>query len=162
LPSLRKFQEKNDDISLFPQTIFIVRSCVFPLMDNHNMDLPLLLSVLQAGSICLTAVTAVCEAVEEEHHRKRPKTDHRILSRSQRREVNHDDALYSFKRDYLGKREEPTTPLFGAEFTWMFRVSRSRFQVLMEDIMNSQHEFFKPSPQDGHERCSLETKLLFH
>jgi hypothetical protein len=99
-------------------------------------------------------------ALEEEHHRKRPKTDHRTLSRSQRRKFNHDDALYSIKRYYLGKREEPTTPLFGAEFTWMFRASRSRFQVLMEDIMNSQHEFFKPSPQDGHERCSLEAKLL--
>jgi hypothetical protein len=82
-------------------------------MDNHNMDLPLLHSVPQAGSICVTTVTAVCEAVEEEHHRKRPK------NRSQRRNFNHDDALYSNKRDYLGKREEPTTPLFGAEFTWM-------------------------------------------
>jgi hypothetical protein len=51
-------------------------------MDNHNMDLPLL-SVLQAGSICVTAVTAVVEAVEEERQRKRPKTDHRTLSLSQ-------------------------------------------------------------------------------
>jgi hypothetical protein len=92
------------------------------------MDLPLLHSVLQAGIICVTAVTAVCEAVEEEHHRKRPKTDQRTLSRSQRRKFNHDDALYFIKRDYLGKREEQTTPLFGAEFMWMFRVSRSRFQ----------------------------------
>jgi hypothetical protein len=30
----------------------------------------------------------------------------------------------------------------------------------MEDKMNSQHEFFKPSLQDGQERCSLEAKVL--
>jgi hypothetical protein len=122
------------------------------------MDPPLL-SERQGGSICMTAVTAVFEAVEE-HHRKRPKTDLRTLSRSQRQKFDHDDALYSIKRDYLGKREEPTTSLFGAEFTWIFRVSRSRLHILTEDIMNSQHDFFKPSLQDGHERCFLVAKVL--
>jgi hypothetical protein len=117
------------------------------IYSNHNMDPPLL-SERQGGSICVTAVTAVFEAVEE-HHRKRPKTDHRTLSRSQRQKFDHDDALNSTKRDYLGKRKELTTSLFDAEFTWMFRVSKCRLHVLMEDIMNSQHDFFKPSPQDG-------------
>ena len=120
------------------------------------MDIPVLLSVLQAGTICLTTVV---EIVQEETQRKR-KIDHRTLPRSQRRIFRHDESLRDIRRDYLGNKEDPTTPLFGKEFTWMFRICRSRFQVLMEDIMGSQHPFFKPSLQDGYERCSIEARIL--
>jgi Plant transposon protein len=121
------------------------------------MDLPVLISVLQAGTI---GVAAIVEVLEEEERRKRRKIDHRKLSRSQRRMFKHAEALRAIQRDYLGKRNEPTTPLFGAEFSWMFRITKSRFQVLLEDIMASPSQFFRPSQQDGHQRCSVEAKVL--
>jgi hypothetical protein len=60
------------------------------------MDLPVLLSVLQTGTIC---VAAIVEVVEEEEHRKRPKIDNRNLSRSQRRLFKHAEALKAIQRD---------------------------------------------------------------
>jgi Plant transposon protein len=93
--------------------------------------------------------------IEHEKARKRPKIDHRKLSRSQRRIFKHHEAMKAIQRDYLGP-----TPIFGAEFKWMFRICRSRFQVLLEDIIGSQHPFFTPSLQDGYERCSIEARLL--
>jgi hypothetical protein len=121
------------------------------------MDVPVLLVVLQEGTFFIPGIVAV---VEQDQQRKRPKTEHRTLPRSKRRVFRHGEAMSGIQRDYLGKKEDPTTPLFGAEFGWMFRVSKGRFQVLMEDIMGSQHSFFKPSLQDGHERYSVEARLL--
>jgi hypothetical protein len=55
------------------------------------MDLPVLLSVLQTGTIC---VAAIVEVVGEEEHRKRPKIDN-----SQRRLFKHAEALKAIQRD---------------------------------------------------------------
>jgi hypothetical protein len=82
------------------------------------------------------------------------------LPPSQRRVFKHDEALNAIQRDYLGKIEDPSTPLFGKEFHWTFKISRGRFQVLMEDIMGSQHDFFNLSPRDGHEKCPVEARQL--
>jgi hypothetical protein len=49
----------------------------------------------------------------------------------------HAEALHCITRDYLGIPGDPLTPLFGEEFKTMFRLSRARFQVLMEDIQAS-------------------------
>jgi hypothetical protein len=38
---------------------------------------------------------------------------------------------------------DPTTPLHGAEFKLMIRLSKGRFQVLMEDVIVSKYSFFK-------------------
>jgi DNA polymerase IIIc chi subunit len=59
-------------------------------MDNHSNGLQLLLSTLQAGTIF---VTAVVEAVEEEHQRKRPKQDK--FKEQRQREFKDDEALYA-------------------------------------------------------------------
>jgi hypothetical protein len=88
------------------------------------MDIPVLLAVLQSGTIPLEAIV---DSIEHKNQRKQ-KTDHRTLPRSQRRLFKHDEALNAIQRDYLGKIEDPTTPLFGKEFHWMFRISRGRFQ----------------------------------
>ena len=107
----------------------------------------MLLAVMQAG-------TAVAMAMSD-HQRKKQKVDHRTLPRGERRKFRHDQALACIKRDYLGP-----TPLFGADFKLMFRISLGRFQVLMEDIMNSHIEFFRLTPRDGVTKSSLEAKLL--
>jgi hypothetical protein len=71
------------------------------------------------------------------------------------------EALHAIKRDYLGVVGDLTTPLFGSEFKVMFRLSRTRFQLLMEDVMARNIKFYQmkknllPTQQ-----ASLEAKLL--
>jgi hypothetical protein len=64
------------------------------------------------------------------------KGDHRQLPRAQRRQFKHGEALSCINRNYLGP-----DPLFGKEFDLMFRISRQRFQKLLEDVGNSGANF---------------------
>ena len=66
----------------------------------------------------------------------------------------------SIKRDYLGGIGDLITPLFGVEFKLMFRLSRGRFEVLMQDVMAGNFEMFKSTEQDGESKASLEARLL--
>ena len=85
------------------------------------------------------------------------KIDHRLLPRKKRAKFNHDEALYCIKRDYLGP-----VPLFkDKQFDIFFRISRSRFQRLMEDVGASGHPFYMPSVNpNGRAVASLEARLL--
>jgi hypothetical protein len=67
----------------------------------------------------------------------------------------HDHALVCIERDYVGD-----TQLLGVEFKLMFRLSRGRFQVLMEDVTASNIGFFKSTVRDGFDRSSLAARLL--
>jgi hypothetical protein len=109
-------------------------------------------AVLDGGKI------AVEELIETSHKRK---VDHRKLPRKRRRKLRHSEALNCIKRDCLGLPNDPSTPLLGAEFKAMFRLSKSRFQVLMEDIQASHHRFFQQS-QNLHrdDQASFEAQLL--
>ena len=115
-------------------------------------DVETLLAVLQGGA---TAAATFVQGSNQEQQ----KEDHRKLPRSRRRSFDHAGALAAIRRDYLPRLGD--TALHGADFHMMFRLSRSRFQVLMEDVMNSDGlQFFKQSPLDGTSRASLEAKLL--
>ena len=71
-----------------------------------------------------------------ESRKKRPKVDHRTLPRKKKREFRHDEALHCIRRDYLGIMGDLTTPIFaGSEFATMFRISRPRFERLMQDFV---------------------------
>jgi hypothetical protein len=59
------------------------------------------------------------------------------MGRSKRRKFRHLEALQCIQRDYLGIPGDPATPLLGADFKAMFRLSMARFQVIMEDIQAS-------------------------
>jgi hypothetical protein len=158
VPSIPKTYKVNVKIFLFYQlshsitSLALLSSITKFTMDED--DLSMLLGVIQAGTI------AALEIVQHEEQKSFFKTDHRTLPRSQRRIFRHHEALNCIRRDYLGKKEDLTTLFFGAEFTWMFRVSRGRFRVLMEVVMGSGYDFLKLSPQDGFERCSTEARLL--
>jgi hypothetical protein len=106
-----------------------------------------ILSVLEGGMV----VTAL---YNEQLQNKR-KTDHCHLPRSTRRMFPHDHALVCIERDYIGD-----TPLLDVEFKLMFRLSRGRFQVLMEDVMASNIGFVKSTVRDGFDRSSLAARLL--
>jgi hypothetical protein len=72
----------------------------------------------------------------------------------------HGDAWYCVMGDYIGP-----DPLYGSEFPKIFRISRPRFQRLMEDFGNSDIAFFSNQKPylDGnkHPKASLGAKLLY-
>ena len=95
--------------------------------------------------------------------RKKSKIDSRLLPRQPKRKFRHDEALHCIKRDYMGILGDPSTPIFaGSEFASMFRISRPRFQRMLEDFANSGDPFFTPPFIDaaGEEGASLEARLL--
>jgi Plant transposon protein len=119
-------------------------------MENNVKEV--IVSMLEGG--------AAAAAVMIECMKKRKTIDHRSLPRSARRHFRHDRALRCIQQDYIGLMGDPSTPLLGAEFKIMFRLSKGRFQVLMEDVMTSRFRFFQTSAQDGLERSSIEARLL--
>ena len=83
--------------------------------------------------------------------------DHRLLPRNEKTVYDHERASYCIRSDYLG-----SIPRFdGKEFQVMFRLSRSRFQRLMEDVGNAHIPFYE-SKLDGTGRtgATYEAKLL--
>ncbi len=83
--------------------------------------------------------------------------DHRIWPRSKRTKYDHARALLCIKEDYLQE-----IPRFDFKsFQSMFRLERSRFQKIMEDVGNSGDLFFcshvDAAKQEG---PSLEARLL--
>ena len=83
--------------------------------------------------------------------------DHRTLPRSSRTLCDAAGALACIKRDCTGPQ-----PLFdGREFETMFRVSRRRFEAMIQDVGNSGDSFFLTT-NDTHNRpaASLEARLL--
>ena len=82
--------------------------------------------------------------------------------RKQKRKFRHKEALKCICRDYLGIAGDPLTPLFvGVEFKRMFRISRPRFQRMMEDIAALGDSFYT-SRYDAvkSDVASFEAKLL--
>ena len=77
-----------------------------------------------------------CMMIEQmdDYGKRNCTSDHRSHPRKERRFFRHEEALHCIRRDYLGFPGDPRCPLLGKEFPLMFRVSRGRFQVMMEDI----------------------------
>ncbi len=108
----------------------------------------------------INAMVAMIDSCEEGKDKR--KIDHRLLPRPKRKQWRHAEALHCIQRDYLGFPNSPLPPMFdGKEFETMFRISRSRFQRLMEDIGNSDNAFYSLKT-DCFDRkvSSLEARLL--
>ena len=79
-------------------------------------------------------------------------------TRKKRTKFKYNDALQCVMRDYLGPY-----PIFNdKQFDVMFRVSRSRFQRLLDDFGNSNDEFYVNNNfhNKKNKQSSLECKLL--
>ena len=83
---------------------------------------------------------AIIASIEQESE---PKVDHRTLARSSRTKLRHAEALHCINRDYLGFLGDPRTPLAGIEFKDNFRISRTRFRLIMEDVRNRGIPFYQ-------------------
>ena len=83
--------------------------------------------------------------------------DHRLFERNAYVVYDHERAAYCIRSDYLGR-----VPRFdGKEFQTMFRVSRSRFQRIMEDIGSTEDPFYTNIVDGaGREGASFEARLM--
>ena len=89
------------------------------------------------------AITIQQTIVSEVIAKGRVKVDHRLLPRQERVKMEHREALRNTKRDYTG----PIPTFRGREFDTMFRISRSRFQRLLEDFGRADIPFFSGACQ---------------
>ena len=102
-------------------------------------------------------LSAVAASLVDEEDTDLPKFDRRRLPRKKRKRHKHAQALACTMRDYLGPE-----PLFEDKaFDAMFRVSRSGFRRLMEDVGNSGNAFFLAKfDANGRPLASMEARLL--
>ena len=90
------------------------------------------------------------------------KVDHRTLPREEKRKFRPHEALHCICRDYLGIPGDPTTPISrGKDFYDVFRITRSRFQRIMEDFCNTGDQFYLNTKDCfGNEVASVEVRIL--
>jgi hypothetical protein len=133
----------------------------FPRDDNDWQAIVAASTAAAAASAAVVARAAMSTTLMfsmlQQPMAQRMKTDYWTLPRNNRRDFWHGDALRSIQRDYTGLIVDPRTPLLGSEFKLLFRLSRGRFRVLMEeDFTASNYWFFKASDNDGFSRSSME------
>ena len=80
-----------------------------------------------------------------------------MLPRNKKKKYDRDFVIVGLNRDYLGP-----TPLFdGKEFDTMFRISRSRFQRILEDVGNAEIPFYTQiTDMFGNQGPCMEARLL--
>lgn len=86
----------------------------------------------------------------EDNHRRHPRND--------RTRYNHESVRRRLEEDFFG-----TIPVFdGRQFQTFFRISRQRFQTIMEDVANSGNRFYQPRKSSAglKERLLLPIKTL--
>ena len=128
--------------------------------DDDDEEIVVLSSFLgvQAAGDANVGVDYILKKRQKTHHHK---VDGRTLPRSQRRQFKSDRALECIHQDYLGVAGDPATALFASDFQRMFRISRQRFQVFMEDIMAKNIKFYMVKKNRlPYQQSSLEAKLL--
>jgi hypothetical protein len=132
--------------------------------DDDDWDAVAAASTAAAASAAAVAAAAISSTVMitmlQQPPAKRMQRDHRTLPRDNRRDFFHADVLRCIGRDFTGLMGYPRTPLHGSQFKLFSRLSRGRFQVLMEDLTASIYRFFKVSDNDGFSRTSIEARLL--
>ena len=107
------------------------------------------------GQFMMTAATAAALLAESSSSddEEEEQTDHRTLPREKRARFDHGRALESIKTDYLNL----DSTFIGSQFKLFFRISRRRFQAILEDVGNANKAFYQPSIKKG---PSVEARLL--
>jgi Plant transposon protein len=114
------------------------------LMDEDQDDEALLLDVLESIVVAHSSLPL----------RRR---DHRTLPRRKKRVFQHERALRCIRHDFTG----PDALFIGKDFKSYFRISRARFQNLLEAFGNSGRPFYKGSADCcRNPTASLEARLL--
>jgi hypothetical protein len=146
--------KQNHNINIMMSDIFFV--FFVPTKQKHNInmmrdcdddddDILVAMAVMQASLLVLSS-----------GRKKRKTVDHRSLPRKKRTIFKHQRAKKCIVEDYLSPDS-----LFGKDFALMFRISRPRFQRLMEDVKAQKLAFYDTTiDRHGNPASSLEAKLL--
>ena len=116
--------------------------------------------LLSINTIVATAVAQLNDSSDEDGEEKETtinSIDHRVLARSKRTKLQHSEALHCINRDYLG----PTPVFNGKEFNQMFRISRRRYEIICQEIVKLDTEFYNSGTDCiGRESSSIQCKIL--
>jgi hypothetical protein len=130
-----------------------------------------LLIAMACARVAQNNTVIVLQIVEEEEEQRHQQEEHQSTgdkrgvvgpsTRDKRLKLRRDLALDAIQRDYLGIPGSMDRTLMGADFKLIFRISRRRFQCLMEDFMANQIEFYKCKPLvNGNPVSSIEARIL--
>ena len=127
--------------------------------DDWDMLTAVAQTVINNNSL---AIASLFDEDEELRERVAVRSNFRNQPRGPKTQFRHKEALHCIRRDYLGIVGDPSTPLFiGKDFEMMFRITRPRFQRLMEDVGNAGIKFFTDTVDCyGQEGASMEARLL--
>jgi len=156
---ISEFERTSPLLTHFIDPIDISSTSYFNHFTMDDLELAAVAAVQTSNAMILEALGAPAA-------KKQKQIDGRgrhNSARSKRRVFEHEQALECIKRDYLGLPGKPDTPLFGKEFSLQFRISRSRFQCLLEDVMANKERlsFFHVKESIlGEPVASLEARLL--
>jgi hypothetical protein len=96
------------------------------------------ITTVDYASLMASLIAETIDSDDDDSGEAKEKENHRTFPRGKRKVYDHDHCAIGLNRDYLR-----LVPLFdGKEFETMFRISKSRFQRLMEDIAASQNSFY--------------------
>ena len=124
--------------------------------DEVNTDAIVVYQYLQMSAAMIGAMDMSDSGEESEdglYHANDQRHVHKKLPRKSRRKFNHKLAKQLIEINYLGP-----VPLFNdKQFQMMLRISRSRFQRILEDIGSSGIKFFTKEKENS---ASLEAKVM--
>lgn len=125
--------------------------------DSHGLQ-DLMAEDVDDNQVFMFAVQGIMLAFQGELSRvQQRKRDHRTLPRKKKRVFQHYRALENIKHDFTG----PDALFIGKEFKSYFRISRSRFQNLMETFAHCGNPFYSgKSDCCRNPTASLEARLL--
>lgn len=118
---------------------------------------PLLCTMAMGAWQMINMINTAVILMDSEDDKDVTAVDYRRLPRSKRRSFRHKRAKGCIVDDYIGP-----SPLFnGREFKNMFRVSRTRFELLLQALAGSD-TFFRSEAQDalGRVGASIEAKVM--
>jgi Plant transposon protein len=127
-------------------------------MEDEDEELEL--SMMMAAGICASVALMVAEEEEEEAvvaAAAAAAYDTRVRQRGPRVKFDHEEALQNLQRDYLG----PYPKFDGLDFDQMFRISRGRFEEILNAFVRSGKAFYKcGSDCYGNPYARVEAKIL--
>lgn len=121
--------------------------------DEADENAEVMAVIINANTLLLAKVQMMAMELMEESSEKEEeeslKQDHRKLPRPGRRKLDHATATALIHQDYLGAQPRYT------DFADIYRISRTRFERMLQDFANSGNPFYRPKYG-----ASLEARLL--
>ena len=134
------------------------------LLEDNEEEEAAVAAVQVAVQAAMANTVWMAEVMRSSEHVASTKknTNWRLLPRKKKTKWRHSEALQCIKRDYFGCDSIPDSPLFRkADFVMMFRVSKTRVELMMRAFMEAQIPFYNRKKDCfGNDVPSLEARIL--